>query len=361
MTFQGFNMPRSMTMLRRLLFLVLLLAFAVNVWAQQQVTVSANTFLRAEPSATSRTIVSVTTGTVLTLVRAEGTWRFVRTAAGAEGWINQQFLSAQGGGQAEPAPAPAPATPPPSTPARPAPQNPAPGQQPTRPPAQPARPPARPAAAPAPNAIIPYGVADFGIFKPSASESFDAVFATSTMMPFGVGGGIQRGNLFVEGMFRFSSVTGERVLEFEGETYPLGVENTLTINPFTITGGWRFQTGGKLLPYVGGGLTMFMVKETSDYALPEEEVDETFTGFHILGGARYPLSSIIAISGEVEYASVNNSLGTGLSGALGEDNLGGLSFRVRVSIGRFGNPNPPRPPATPARPANPPARQQPGN
>ena len=341
-------MSRSLNPLRRLLLMALLLGAAANLWAQQQVTVTANTFLRAEPSATARTIVNVTAGTVLTLVRAEGTWRLVRTAAGAEGWVNQQFLSAQGG---QTAPPPPPTTPPPGTPGRPAPQAPA--------PRQPAPAANRPAASPAPNALIPYGVADFGIFMPAAAESFEAVFGTSTMVPFGVGGGIQRGSLFVEGMFRFSSVTGERVLEFEGETYPLGVENTLTINPFTITGGWRFQTGGKLRPYVGGGLSMYMVEETSDFSLPEDDVDETFTGFHVLGGARYPVSSLIAISGEVEYASVRNSLETGLSGAFGEDNLGGLSFRVRVSIGRFGNPNPPRP-AAPPRPANPPARP-PGN
>lgn len=353
LTMANYPSMRSLRQALRPLALFLLVLFAADAEAQQRATVRSDTFLRAQATATARTIVNVAAGAEVTVVRAEGAWRFVRTAAGAEGYIHESFLNIQGGTAAPAPPATPPATPAPPTPPRqtPPPSRPAPqGNQPARP-AQPARPPAAPRPA---NALVPYGTVDFGIFMPSAKDSFKAVFGKSNMTPIGVGGGIFRGPLFVEGAFRFASVTGERVLEFEGEVIPLGVKDTLSIKPFTVTAGWRSQTG-TIRPYVGGGFGIYMVKETSDFALPEEDVDEKFNGFHVLGGVRYPVTPMIQIGGEAEFSSVKNSLGTGLSGDLGEDNLGGFSIRVRVSIGSFGAtsrttparpaPAPPRPPA----------------
>ena len=47
--------------------------------------------------------------------------------------------------------------------------------------------------------------------------------------------------LFVEGAFEQFKKTGQRVVVSDGEVFPLGIEDRVTINPITVTAGYRFR------------------------------------------------------------------------------------------------------------------------
>ena len=86
-----------------------------------------------------------------------------------------------------------------------------------------------------------YGM--IGAVSFSASESFDAVFGSSSGIIFGGGAevGLPWGGLYVGvGAWRFSK-DGERVFVSGSEIFPLGIPLTVDITPFEITGGWRFK------------------------------------------------------------------------------------------------------------------------
>ena len=110
--------------------------------------------------------------------------------------------------------------------------------------------------------------------------------------------------------------------------------------PVEVSAGYRFRPQGrqqKLIPYVGGGIGWHRYSETSTFATEGEDVSETFTGFHGLGGVEYRLGRWYAVAGEAQWTSVPDAIGDSpgsASEAFDESNLGGLSFRVRFVIGR---------------------------
>jgi hypothetical protein len=118
------------------------------------------------------------------------------------------------------------------------------------------------------------GIADLGVTSFTASDSFEAVVGRSSGPVFG--GGIEfveRSYFLVARAARFSS-TGERVAEFRGEIFQLGIPAKVTIVPFELSGGYRFQSAGRLVPYAGGGIGWHRYKETSDFASDEDNVSE---------------------------------------------------------------------------------------
>jgi len=108
------------------------------------------------------------------------------------------------------------------------------------------------------------------------------------------------------------------------------------ITPIEVTAGWRFkQISPRLVPYVGGGWSSYSYKETSDFAVTGDDVDERFNGFHILGGVEFKAARWLGIGGEIVFSRVPNALGvSGVSEAFDEDNLGGTSYRLKISVGR---------------------------
>ena len=172
----------------------------------------------------------------------------------------------------------------------------------------------------------------------SASESFDAVFGSSTGTIFGGGAevGLPWGGLyFGVGAWRYSN-DGERVFVSGSEVFPLGIPLSVEITPVELTAGWRFkQISPRIVPYVGGGWSSYAYTETSDFAEAGEDVDERFNGFHILGGVEFRATRWLGIGGEIAFTSIPNALGAGgASEAFDEDNLGGTSYRLKISIGR---------------------------
>jgi opacity protein-like surface antigen len=255
-------------------------------------------------------------------------------------------------------------------------------QQPSAPakPAPPTQKPAtqtRPATTNRPNDVRARGFGTFGAIMFQAQDSFDAIFGSNAGLTFGGGGQVLFPyGLYAEvGLWQFKR-EGERA--FVGpndEVFPLGIPLEVTIRPIEITGGWRYrhcpgppraprtpqppprgpqkpvtparpqparsaQTAPrscdpKFIPYGGGGFSLVQYRETSEPSDASDDVDERFNGFHILGGAEYRVMRWMAVGGEVMWSSVADALGAGgVSAAFDENNLGGIAFRLKVTVGR---------------------------
>jgi opacity protein-like surface antigen len=131
---------------------------------------------------------------------------------------------------------------------------------------------------------------------------------------------------------------GTRVFVLNEEVFDLGIPTTVRVTPVQITGGYRFKVGRRqIVPYVGGGVGWYRYSETSDFATGDEDVSETFTGYHLLGGAEVRVSRLFGVSGEVEWSGVPDALGqnpNSASAAFDETNLGGITFRVKFVVGK---------------------------
>jgi hypothetical protein len=185
------------------------------------------------------------------------------------------------------------------------------------------------------------GFGDIGLTRFAATETFKATLGSSTGTFFG--GGVEvvlpQHIFFNMRLSRFEK-TGERVFVDEGEVFPLGIEMTVGITPVELTGGYRFEPRGRtrtVIPFVGGGVGWHRYSETSDFAQTGDNVEERFTGYHALGGVEFRMSRWFGVTGEAQWTTISNALGTEVSSAseaFGESNLGGFGFRVRFVVGR---------------------------
>ncbi|MFA5908314.1 MAG: hypothetical protein WC815_06035 [Vicinamibacterales bacterium] len=183
------------------------------------------------------------------------------------------------------------------------------------------------------------GYATVGRFTFAATESFDAILG-KTAAPIVGGGatvGLPFGGLFVDvGAWRFAG-SGERVLVLDGDVIPLGIPLDVTIVPIEFSAGWRFRIPRvpKLVPYAAAGYTSFGYQETSSFAGAGEDVDERFGGYHLRGGAEYKITRWLGVAGEVAWTTVRDAIGEGgVSASFHETDLGGTSFRARITVGR---------------------------
>jgi hypothetical protein len=182
-----------------------------------------------------------------------------------------------------------------------------------------------------------YGM--FGNISFTAAESFDAILGEPSGPIFGGGArvGLPWGGLFVDvGAWRFHG-EGERVFVFEDEVIPLGIPVDVKITPIEISAGWRFrfQRMPKLIPYAAGGLTSLRYEETSDFSTPAEDADDTFTGYHVLGGVEYKITRWLGVAAEASWTTVADAIGeSGVSAAFNETDLGGTTVRFKITIGQ---------------------------
>jgi opacity protein-like surface antigen len=182
-----------------------------------------------------------------------------------------------------------------------------------------------------------YGM--IGLMNFTAADSFDVIVGSPSGMIFGGGARVNLpyGGLFVDvGAWRFGA-EGERTFIFAGEEFDLGIPVEVTVIPVEFSAGWQFRLRRALQfrPYVGGGFSSYGYRESSKFATDAENVDERFSGFHLLGGAEYRVSRIVALAGEATWTTVPDALGEGgVSAAFDETDLGGISFRLKVIIGR---------------------------
>jgi opacity protein-like surface antigen len=167
-----------------------------------------------------------------------------------------------------------------------------------------------------------------------ASHSFDAVLGQKGGLFYGGGGQAIFGHLFVDVGFEHFRKTGQRVIVVDGDVFPLGISDTITMEPLTVSGGYRFKPAGKSVAYAGGGYTSLRFKETSEFAEPGENTDERFNGFVVLGGVEYAVHKWVFVSGEARYTGVPNAIGApGVAAEFNESNLGGFSLALKVLIG----------------------------
>jgi opacity protein-like surface antigen len=170
----------------------------------------------------------------------------------------------------------------------------------------------------------------------AAHDSFDAIFGASSYPLFG--GGAQvifARHFYVSGQYEYFHKTGERVFVSNGEVFPLGIEDRVTIQPITFTAGYRFTSADRFVPYVGGGAGVYRFEETSDFAEGSENVQENYTSYHALAGVEYGAAKWLFAAFEVQYTGVPNSLGApGVAAEFDEKNLGGLSLQFKLLVGR---------------------------
>ena len=185
------------------------------------------------------------------------------------------------------------------------------------------------------------GFGDIGITWFSAADAFDAVFGSATGTFFGGGAEVVLPSRVFAGV-RFSRFekSGERVFVSDGEVFPLGIDLTASIAPIELSGGYRFSGTGRpggVIPYIGGGIGWHKYKESSEFAGTGEDIDDTFTGYHVLGGAEFRLGRWFGVAGEAQWTSVPDAFDDDSSSAAAEfdeHNLGGFALRVKFVVGR---------------------------
>lgn len=183
------------------------------------------------------------------------------------------------------------------------------------------------------------GYAMVGRINFTAADSFDVILGEPAGAIVGGGArvGLPLGGLFVDvGAWRFRG-NGERVFIFEGQEFPLGVPLEVTITPLELSAGWqfRFRRLPRLRPYLAGGYTSYGYQETSQFATDAENVDERFPGYHLGGGIEYRIARWLGLGGEFTWTTVPDAIGeSGVSAAFDETDLGGTTFRFKITLGR---------------------------
>ena len=283
------------------------------------VAVDAPVFLL--PDATRTPLRTLAAGTFLSIGEIREGWvqvTFNDGALGARtGWIERRFVTM--GNQAPDAAAEPAAIPAPPPDARTAPRRPQLRQP-------------RSSAAPGLR-----GFASVMVDAMDATESFKAITGKSTVVSYG--GGVQFVNLwrglFVEASIERSSLDGERAFVFDDEVFPLGIPLKITMTPVDLVAGWRFAADTSVRTYAGAGATFLSYKETSEFADADENVDERYTGFVLMGGIDIGLWKWVHARGEVRYRRIDDALGVGgVSAAFDETRLGGFGGGLKIVVGR---------------------------
>jgi opacity protein-like surface antigen len=178
-----------------------------------------------------------------------------------------------------------------------------------------------------------FGQASYVAF--TAKQSFQAILGSSNGQMFGGGVYLRYGPAFLQLSVSRYQKSGERVFQFEGRTYPLGVKDTVTVTPMVAIVGVRLLKRGRVGVYVGGGVGAYSFKESSDFEDPSEGVDKSFTSYHAIAGVEIYVSSWAALALEGHYASVPNAIGQGgVSSSFAETNLGGAGAQVKLLLGK---------------------------
>lgn len=171
----------------------------------------------------------------------------------------------------------------------------------------------------------------------TAKESFDAVTGSSSLSGVGGGAEVQRvwRGVFLRAAASQMKVAGERVFVFDDTVFPLGIPMDITMTPIELGAGWRFTpVAGRLVPYVGAGALWVKYEETSEGDVASERVNETYPGAVVFGGIDVSVWQFVSAGAEVAWRTATVKDPGGALAAFGEKNLGGVSVRVMVSIGR---------------------------
>src|SRR5688572_2228182 len=157
----------------------------------------------------------------------------------------------------------------------------------------------RPSAPPPPvPSIAVRGFFDVGATIFTAKDSFEAILGSSSGTVYGGGGEVvlRQGWFFGGRVARFEN-DGQRVFVSGGEVFDLGIDTTITITPIELTGGYRLNAPGRrVIPYAGGGIGTYRYREESEFAAGDDDVDESFTSYHVLGGAEFRITRWLGVA-----------------------------------------------------------------
>ncbi len=184
------------------------------------------------------------------------------------------------------------------------------------------------------------GFRAYGFFdanRLAATRTFGAVLGTDCIDVAGGGGEVLRlwKGLFLRVDAERMRRTGSRVFVFQNEAISLGIPLTVEMQPLALGAGWRLDLGRRRAIGIYGGTSYLhlVYRETSSFAAPGENTDETYNGYAVFGGADVTLWQWIVVGAEAQYRSVPNAIGTaGVSQAFGETDLGGTTLRVLVGV-----------------------------
>jgi len=168
-----------------------------------------------------------------------------------------------------------------------------------------------------------------------ANDSFQAILDKSGGFFYGGGGQVIFHHIFVDVGWEQFKKSGSRVAVVDGEVFPLGIKDTITMQPFRVTGGYRFRLSNGNTAYAGGGAGSMHFKEVSDFAESGENTDERFASWNLVGGAEVQAMKHLFFSVEFRYEGVPNAVGApGVAGEFGEKDLGGFGIAAKVLVGR---------------------------
>jgi hypothetical protein len=180
------------------------------------------------------------------------------------------------------------------------------------------------------------GFGQAGFIGFAARQSVAAVTGQSYGPTFGAGAQVRfRSGFYVQASFERFRRTGERVFVFEGETFPLGIPDTITVQPVVAAVGYRPPSSASIRPYVGVGLGTYHLQESSPFDDATEAIDQWHRGYHAHGGVEFWTRRWFAPAVEARYTTVPDALGTsGAAAAFKESNLGGWQVYGKILIGR---------------------------
>jgi opacity protein-like surface antigen len=315
------RIPSTPRLTRGLLALALSCAFAGSAIAQPKAVRVTNreAAIRAEPNRRSALVGRAPEGAVLDVLGQENDWykvsipeRLRTSGAAASGFVETRQVTqvTDPSGEA-------------ITPRQPA----------TATQAQRGRLPTR--KAPFPLRIRGFGTLLFERFQ--AVNSFEALYGSASAPVFGGGVDVSLGRrLFVQVDVSHVRRSGERAFVFNGEVFPLGIEQQMRLTPLAVNVGYRpvRPPARRVTPYVGGGVGFYFYRETSGVG-GDGAFSTSGFGAQAIGGAEYRVSRWVSAAAEAGYRHVPGILGdAGVSKEFGEKNLGGFTVGVKVLIGR---------------------------
>ena len=169
----------------------------------------------------------------------------------------------------------------------------------------------------------------------TAIDSFNAEFGR-TYQPF-LGGGLQvvQGSYFLELTASQMNQTGQRAFINNGQSFRLGIPLTAKILALEATAGYRYRLSSRVMPYGAAGIGLYRYQQSSDFDEAGDNVDARHTGFIVNGGAEFRVARWVGVAADVQYTHVPGILGSGgVSRQANENDLGGISGRLKVIIGR---------------------------
>jgi hypothetical protein len=180
------------------------------------------------------------------------------------------------------------------------------------------------------------GFGQYGGSLFSARDSFEAILDSALGAVYGGGAQLVFPNgLFVQGGVERFEKTGTRVVVSDTQVFRVAIPNKVTVTPVQVTVGYRDWRLDRATGYAGAGVGWHVLEETSPALPPDGGLREGHLGYHVTGGAEFRIGPFLWLVGELQWATVPDGLGaTGVGVVFEETDLGALTFRFKVMVGR---------------------------